>query len=107
MLLQQKTKVLFLILFKSLTFNPLNKRLSLGTGSVRSRIRTEINVLTSNLTTLACQLLCESHHYPKISYMSHNDNNSGLSALTLSWQGYKNDDFGRGGAFNGPPLKSV
>ena len=67
----------------------------------------EINVLTSNLTTLACQLLCESHHYPKISYMSHNDNNSGLSALTLSWQGYKNDDFGRGGGIQWPPLKSV
>ena len=27
--------------------------------------------------------------------------------LTLSWQAYKNDDFGRQGPFNGPSLKSV
>ena len=30
-----------------------------------------------------------------------------FSWLTLSWQAYKNDDFGRQGPFNGPSLKSV
>ena len=29
--------------------------------------------------------------------------NSEFNQLTLSWQGYKNDAFGRGGPFNGPP----
>ena len=27
--------------------------------------------------------------------------------LTLSWQGYKNGDFGRGGALNAPPIETV
>ena len=40
------------------------------------RIRTEINVLTSNLTWLGCLLLGEIHRYPKISFYQRQDSDS-------------------------------
>ena len=48
----------------------------------------------------------ENFNFTKISDKIHDSkqkNDESVLVLTLSWQGYKNDDFGRGGPFNGPP----